>query len=149
MTPESNEVTAQAVKIEGEGRTGQYLVLAVTPDRGLCGSVNGSITRATRARGLHHGQVGRQITIVGMGEKTRAGLERLFAKDIKHTIGEHSKLKRRTFKQSAIMADFLLSSVPFDQVSRRGENDEMEWGRMGMRMRESQTCAAACQWLTF
>jgi len=121
VTPESNEVTAQALKIEGEGRTGQYLVLAVTPDRGLCGSVNGSITRATRARGLHHGQVGRQITIVGMGEKTRAGLERLFAKDIKHTIGEHSKLKRRTFKQSAIMADFLLSSVPFDQVRRRGK----------------------------
>ena len=42
------------------------------------------------------------------GEKTRAGLERLFAKDIQSTIGEHSKLRRRTFKQSMILADSIL-----------------------------------------
>lgn len=115
VTPESTDVSTPAAKTEGEGRTGQYLLLAVTPDRGLCGSVNGSIVRGTRARGLHHYKVGRQISVVGLGEKTRAGLERMFAKDIKHTIGEHSKLKRRTFKQSVILADYLLSTVPFDQ----------------------------------
>lgn len=113
---ESLEVTKQAVKVEAtEGRNGNYLLLAVTPDRGLCGSVNGSVVRATRARGLHHAHVGRGISIVGLGEKTRAGLERLFAKDIKHTIGEHSKLRRRTFKQSVVLADFLLANVSFDQ----------------------------------
>lgn len=113
---ESLEVTKQAVKVEAtEGRNGNYLLLAVTPDRGLCGSVNGSVVRATRARGLHHSHVGRGISIVGLGEKTRAGLERLFAKDIKHTIGEHSKLRRRTFKQSVVLADFLLANVSFDQ----------------------------------
>ena len=113
---ESLDVEKQAVKVEaGEGRTGNYLLLAVTPDRGLCGSVNGAVVRATRARGLHHVKVGRGISIVGLGEKTRAGLERLFAKDIKHTIGEHSKLRRRTFKQTAIMTDFLLQNVSFDQ----------------------------------
>jgi F-type H+-transporting ATPase subunit gamma len=115
VTPESTDVTTMAVKSEGEGKTGQYLLLAITPDRGLCGSVNGSIVRATRARGLHHGKVGRQISVMGLGEKTRAGLERLFAKDIKHTIGEHSKLRRRTFKQSLILADYILSTIPFDQ----------------------------------
>lgn len=115
VQPESTDVNTPAVKSEGEGRTGQYLVLAVTPDRGLCGSVNGSIVRATRARGLHHQKVGRQMTLVGLGEKTRAGLERLFGKDIKHTIGEHSKLRRRTFKESVILADYLLQTVPFDQ----------------------------------
>lgn len=113
--PESLEVTTPATKLEGEGRTGQYFVLAVTPDRGLCGSVNGSIVRATRARGLHHGKVGRSISLMGLGEKTRAGLERLFAKDLKSTIGEHSKLRRRTFKQSLIIADYVLKTIPFDQ----------------------------------
>jgi len=107
--------TKKAVVAEGEGKTGNYLILAVTPDRGLCGSVNGSIVRATRARAFHHHTVGRPISIIGLGEKTRAGLERLFAKDLTHTIGEHSKLKRRTFKQTAILADFILHSVPFDQ----------------------------------
>lgn len=114
-TPEALDVTTPAPKVEGEGRTGQYIVLAITPDRGLCGSVNGSIVRMTRARGLHHQQVGRAITLMGLGEKTRAGLERLFAKDIKHTVGEHSKLRRRTFKQSLILADYILSTIPFDQ----------------------------------
>ena len=113
---ESLDETKQAVKVEAtEGRNGNYLLLAVTPDRGLCGSVNGSVVRATRARGLHHAAVGRGMSIVGLGEKTRAGLERLFAKDIKHTIGEHSKLRRRTFKQSVVLADFLLANVSFDQ----------------------------------
>jgi len=112
---EDLESSKKAVVAEGEGKTGGFLVLAVTPDRGLCGSVNGSIVRATRARGLHHQKVGRPMSLVGLGEKTRAGLERLFAKEIAHTIGEHSKLKRRTFKQTAILADFLLHNVPFDQ----------------------------------
>jgi F-type H+-transporting ATPase subunit gamma len=115
VKPESTDVTTLAPKSEGEGRNGGYLVLAVTPDRGLCGSVNGSIVRGTRARGLHHGKVGRPVTIIGMGEKTRAGLERLFAKDIRATIGEHSKLRRRTFKQSALLADYILKNVAFDQ----------------------------------
>jgi F-type H+-transporting ATPase subunit gamma len=115
VEPESLDVTKQAIANESEGRNGNYLVLAVTPDRGLCGSVNGSIVRATRARGLHHAKVGRKISIVGLGEKTRAGLERVFSKDIKFTVGEHSKLRRRTFKQTAILADFLLQNVPFDQ----------------------------------
>lgn len=115
VVPESADVTTNAPKVEGEGKTGQYLVLAVTPDRGLCGSVNGSIVRGTRARALHHQKVGRPVNIVGLGEKTRAGLERLFAKDIKYTVGEHSKLRRRTFKQSVLLADQLLGQVAFDE----------------------------------
>jgi F-type H+-transporting ATPase subunit gamma len=104
-----------AVAEGAAGATGGYLVLAVTPDRGLCGSVNGSIVRATRARALHHAAVGRNIALIGFGEKTRAGLERLFAKNIKLTVGEHSKLRRRTFKQTAILADMILSNAQFDQ----------------------------------
>lgn len=112
---ESTDVNTPAQKQEGEGRTGQYLVMAVTPDRGLCGSVNGSVVRGTRARGQHHHKVGRSINMIGMGEKTRAGLERLFSKDLRVTVGEHSKLRRRTFKQSLLLADMILREVPFDE----------------------------------
>jgi F-type H+-transporting ATPase subunit gamma len=115
VEPEALSETKQSVVSDSTGSNGQYLLLAVTPDRGLCGSVNGSIVRATRARGLHHAGVGRTVSIIGLGEKTRAGLERLFAPHIKYTIGEHSKLRRRTFKQTVILADQLLSSVQFDQ----------------------------------
>lgn len=86
----------------------RLLFVGVTPDRGLCGSVNGAVTRACRNRLNWYVRAGKELQIVGLGEKVRAGFERNYPQFLVLTVGEHSKLKRRTFKQTAELTDFLL-----------------------------------------
>ena len=91
------------------------MVLAITPDRGLCGSVSATVFRATRNRvnALH--AAGKTVMLLVYGEKARAGLERNFSSDFTASVTEHTKLKRRSFKQSAMMANLLLQQ-PFEQA---------------------------------
>ena len=89
------------------------LVVPITPDRGLCGSVSASVNRAAKARINRLHADGKQVMAVVVGEKARASLERNFNKDFLATLADHSKLKRRTFKQSAMLADHIVQA-PFE-----------------------------------
>jgi len=107
LTPAKTEIA--------EGKTGIYCLISVSPDRGLCGSTNGSVVRRTRVRGNFLRRIGKNIVVVPMGEKSRAGLERLLKKEYIVSFSDHSKLKRRTFKTSVVIADHFLRQVSFDE----------------------------------
>jgi len=105
-----------AKKEEGEKKPesapGKQLIVAITPDRGLCGSVSAQINRAVKARGNKLNSQNVDYNLITLGEKSRAGLERLFSKHFTTVVTEHSKLKRRTFKQTCLLADYILQT-PF------------------------------------
>ena len=89
------------------------LVVPITPDRGLCGSVSATVSRAAKARINRLHSDGKTVMAVVVGEKGRAALERNFHRDFLATVADHSKLKRRTFKQSALIADHIVQA-PFE-----------------------------------
>ena len=91
------------------------LVVPITPDRGLCGSVSASVSRATKARINKLHADNKKVMVVVVGEKARASLERNFHHDFMSTLADHSKLKRRTFKQSLMMADQIVQQ-PFESA---------------------------------
>ena len=49
-----------------------HLVVAITPDRGLCGSVSATISRATRAQLNALSRTDKDVKLVSLGEKVRA-----------------------------------------------------------------------------
>lgn len=111
---ESTGTTTTTTTTATEGTTGgpapnSVLLVAVTPDRGLCGSVSGTVNRAAKARFAALSSQGKTVSIVAIGEKARAGLDRQYGRNFSATIADHSKLKRRTFKQSAAIVETILS----------------------------------------
>jgi len=88
----------------------KYLVAILGADRGLCGSVNGSLMRATRNKALNGIRAGlvNELTIFGVGEKGRVGLERHAGKYFSMFVTDHTKLKRPTFKQAAQIAEYFI-----------------------------------------
>jgi len=90
-------------------------VVSVTPDRGLCGSVSAQVSRASKARiKILNGQ-GKKVMVLIYGEKARASLEKNFSQDFVATYGDHSKLKRRTFKQTLSLAQ-TLAAQPYESA---------------------------------
>ena len=106
-TPASTEEGARAVV------PNSVLVVPITPDRGLCGSVSASVNRAAKVRMNRLHEEGKTVMTVVVGEKARASLERNFKGDFLATLADHSKLRRRTFKQSAMLADHIVQA-PFE-----------------------------------
>lgn len=89
------------------------MVVPVTPDRGLCGSVAAQVNRLTKRRVTELVEKGKKVHMVVYGEKARSTLERSFLPYMSSSATEHSKLKRRTFKQSCLMAEQFLS-IPYE-----------------------------------
>ena len=118
--PTTQASSAQATAaVEGaEGKQAipnSVLVVPITPDRGLCGSVSAQVARATKHRVSALHKQDKKVLLAVYGEKGRASLERNFSADFTATIADHSKLKRRTFKQTALMANAIVS-VPFESA---------------------------------
>lgn len=95
--------------VENAAPVNSHLVVAITPDRGLCGSVSATISRAARARLNALAKTEKQVSLLTLGEKVRASLQRAYNRQYVEAISEHSKLKRRTFKQTSILADEILA----------------------------------------
>jgi len=83
------------------------LLVVITPDRGLCGSVSSAANRAARNRMNVLRDHGKTLMLLVYGEKARASLERNYSRYFVASIGDHSKLKRRTFKQTLQLADLM------------------------------------------
>ena len=116
--PTTQVSSAQATTpVEGaEGKQAipnSVLLIPITPDRGLCGSVSAQVARATKHRVAALQKADKKVILAVYGEKGRASLERNYSTDFTATVADHSKLKRRTFKQSAMMANAIVS-VPFE-----------------------------------
>lgn len=64
--------------IEVEEPPKKRLFVVLSSDRGLCGAVNSSLVRLVKREADRDLENGREISIVCVGDKARAGLERLY-----------------------------------------------------------------------
>jgi F-type H+-transporting ATPase subunit gamma len=90
-----------------EGKT-TYVVM--TSDRGLCGGVNTQILRQVRP--ALRASSKSAYNLFTIGDKGRSALEREFSDNFVECVSEVGKVKRLTFKQTAMVAD-VLNAVPF------------------------------------
>ncbi|XP_043463631.1 ATP synthase subunit gamma, mitochondrial [Leptopilina heterotoma] len=91
---------------EGEPKK---LVVAVTSDRGLCGAVHTGVARNIRESLLNNPTERDNTMIVCIGEKSRAILSRLFAKNILFVASEVGR-KPPTFNDAAKVANEIMNS---------------------------------------
>ncbi len=93
------------------------LLVPLTSDRGLCGGVNSVIVRRVRRLildDLRHSEQNVQLLVVG--EKGRAGLERLCSEWFRSTVIDLGKMKPVTFVESSLLAEMVLQQN-FDQAT--------------------------------
>lgn len=87
-----------------------YLVIALSADRGLCGSVNGQLIRNTKYKLNNLMKVTDNINLIVLGEKAKSGLERGYVKNFILTVSDYTKIKRMTFKQALTITDYYLNT---------------------------------------
>lgn len=91
------------------------LVVVVTADRGLCGSVNSQTSRKVRSMAKEMDAKNADYSIACLGEKGAKALERMFATNYTVCLTDLSKFKTPSFQQACLLADHLYSQS-FDQV---------------------------------
>lgn len=97
---------AEIAPPEGEPKK---LLIAVTSDRGLCGAVHTGVARNIRDTLLANPTDRENTKIVCIGEKSRAVLQRLFAKNILFVASEMGR-KPPTFNDAAKVAIEVMNS---------------------------------------
>ena len=97
---------AEIAPPEGEPKK---LVVAITSDRGLCGAVHTGVARNIRDALLANPTERDNTMIVCVGEKSRAILSRLFAKNILFVASEVGR-KPPTFNDAARVANEIMNS---------------------------------------
>eukprot|EP00246_Nothoceros_aenigmaticus_P012081 TRINITY_DN3580_c0_g1_i1.p1 TRINITY_DN3580_c0_g1~~TRINITY_DN3580_c0_g1_i1.p1 ORF type:complete len:340 (+),score=57.37 TRINITY_DN3580_c0_g1_i1:43-1020(+) len=94
----------------------KHVIVAITSDRGLCGGINSTSVKFSKAVFNIATGAGKEAKYVIIGEKGRAQLSRDSRKKIAVTISETQKLEL-SFTQVSMMADELLKSLEFDVMS--------------------------------
>jgi len=89
----------QAKAVEKDVKGKKYLFVAVTADRGLCGSVNSAIGRAGKAK-LNVITKAADVEILLYGEKGRAAFERGYNRNFSLAIADYTKMKKTNFSTS-------------------------------------------------
>jgi F-type H+-transporting ATPase subunit gamma len=89
------------------------IVVAITSDRGLCGSVNSSVSRWCKAYFREQGQDSKFFMF---GEKGRSAIERECGKQICYAISEHNKRRPASFALVSAATEKLLA-MPHDQLT--------------------------------
>jgi ATP synthase F1 gamma subunit len=105
--------TDEAKIIANEVKGKKYLFVAITADRGLCGSVNSAIGRAGKNK-LNIITKAADVDILLFGEKGRAAFERGFNRNFSLAVSDYTKLKKSTFTQAATLTSIFLSQTGYD-----------------------------------
>jgi F-type H+-transporting ATPase subunit gamma len=103
-------------KVDGEEPVqdeGKILYVAMTSDRGLCGGVHSSICKTIRAELLEKPSL-ENVGIICVGDKSRAQLSRLFAKQILTVGSEIGRLPPQFGDASKIASAILNSGFDFN-----------------------------------
>lgn len=87
---------------------GQQLILPITSDRGLCGAVHTSVTRSIRGYFQDAPERLGRAKLVGIGEKSRAQLSRLYSANFLAHFVDIGK-KPATFGDASAVADYLMN----------------------------------------
>jgi F-type H+-transporting ATPase subunit gamma len=94
------------VKVEDEKKP-KTLIIAITSDRGLCGAIHTSVSKAVKAILLESDVANTKVVCVG--DKSRGILQRMFGKYILMHFADIGK-KPPTFKDASTVAQSVLSS---------------------------------------
>jgi F-type H+-transporting ATPase subunit gamma len=100
--------------VKAESIQNNVLVI-VTSDRGLCGSINSQCARQSRRHLDELLKAKKPVQTVCFGDKGKAALERVYGKTYSLTVSEGYKSKVMSFKQAAMLANFL-NYMEFDQL---------------------------------
>ncbi|CAE6475541.1 hypothetical protein ACGC1H_006269 [Rhizoctonia solani] len=108
----NNEIFGNSEATIAEG--GKTLYVVVSSDRGLCGGIHSSVTKATkRAIEQNNGQG----SVVVLGEKSKAQLSRSSAKHLELSFSQIGR-EVPTFADAAEIADKIITSgIEFDSVN--------------------------------
>jgi F-type H+-transporting ATPase subunit gamma len=100
----------------------KWVMMPITSDRGLCGSVNSVIVREARAMYREHG--GENSKMICIGAKCIGGLQRQYASDILFGISEQKPGKRMTFKHVCAITEMFRAAdwVRADVLYNRFKN---------------------------
>ncbi|KAL8441540.1 hypothetical protein Emag_007083 [Eimeria magna] len=82
-------------------------VLALTSDKGLCGGVNSSVCRVVRDTVKAAEGTGCRTSIIGVGDKVRSGLQRIFGDRFNRMITEATRFPW-SFANAAAIAERIL-----------------------------------------
>lgn len=93
---------------EAEERKGKHLILAMTSDRGLCGSIHSSVAKVAKAILKERG-TGGDTAIVCVGDKLRTVLQRTHRNNILLTFNEVGR-KPPVFCEASFIAQQILDS---------------------------------------
>jgi F-type H+-transporting ATPase subunit gamma len=94
--------------LAGTGRDQVHLLVVATSDKGLAGAFNTNIARLARKRAQELTAEGKTVKIYTIGRKGRAVLNRLFPKNIVHSI-EPGDLGKLGFADARAYADDLIA----------------------------------------
>lgn len=98
------------------GEPKEPLYIGISADKGLCGGINSSISRALRDCIIDDGELGKAGKIFMVGEKSKLSLERTNGKQYVTTVSEAGGQMMPTFKQVAILAD-IWAKIPSDRTT--------------------------------
>jgi len=108
------DAEGNAKAIEGPaGAAPKELFVALTSDRGLCGGVHSSICKTIRNELLEKSSL-ENVGIICVGDKSRAQLARLFAKNILCVGSEIGRLPPQFGDASKIASAIMTSGFEFD-----------------------------------
>jgi F-type H+-transporting ATPase subunit gamma len=111
-TEKSRGLVQPMVKLLGDNPGADVetnVVVPVTTDKGLCGGINSTVCKYSRATMKATEGEGRKQEVVILGEKGRAQMQRTNRSQIMATIADVGKL-RITFSQSSAIAEELLKT---------------------------------------
>jgi F-type H+-transporting ATPase subunit gamma len=89
------------------------IVVAITSDRGLCGSVNSAVSRWCKAYFREHGADSKFFMF---GEKARSATERDCGRNMLYSVNEHNKRRPASFALVSAVTEKLLAH-PHDQLT--------------------------------
>lgn len=98
----------ESAEVKGDEAKPETLVIALTSDRGLCGAVHSNVSKKVKSM-LGAVADNSNIRIVCLGDKSRAMLQRQFAKNIMVVFSDYGK-KPPTFDDATAVADYVINS---------------------------------------
>jgi F-type H+-transporting ATPase subunit gamma len=93
------------------------LMVGFSSDKGLCGGVHSVIMKVIREQCMASKEQKKDVSIIALGERAKAGLERLFGDRFVETVSESGKIKLVSFMQCCELAQIVLDrQAEFDDT---------------------------------
>lgn len=112
----NNSVFTQSLASESSVPVEKILYIVVSSDRGLCGGIHSSVAKTAR-RDIQGGEgVGKQVSVVCLGDKPKQQLVRTIATDLSLTFNQIGR-NVPTFADALAIADQIeTAGLEYDKV---------------------------------